>query len=121
MVIQGLKIFSTNPGSANIIKLFRLDPSILSGGVSRTGASFSMNASRNRRGARGTLLIEAGEREGIYLAEFDLDAIRQYRQRETWGNAFRRPHRYGALVALDVAPPFVRVNACGERYDPSQR
>jgi hypothetical protein len=41
--------------------------------------------------------------------------------RETWGNAFGRPHRYGALGALDVAPPFVRVNACGERYDPSQR
>jgi N-carbamoylputrescine amidase len=72
-------------------------------------------------GARDTLLIEAGEREGIYLAEFDLDAIRDYRRRETWGNAFRRPHRYGALVALDVAPPFVRVNARGERYDPARR
>jgi predicted amidohydrolase len=72
-------------------------------------------------GARDTLLIEAGEREGIYMAEFDLDAIREYRRRETWGNAFRRPHRYAALVALDVAPPFVRVNARGERYDPSRR
>ena len=72
-------------------------------------------------GARDTLLIEAGEREGIYLAEFDLDAIRDYRRRETWGNAFRRPHCYGALVAPDVAPPFVRVNARGERYDPSRR
>jgi N-carbamoylputrescine amidase len=72
-------------------------------------------------GARDTLLIEAGEREGIYMAEFDLDAIREYRRREAWGNAFRRPHRYAALVALDVAPPFVRVNAHGEQYDTTRR
>jgi predicted amidohydrolase len=72
-------------------------------------------------GARDTLLIEAGEREGIYLAEFDMGAIREYRQRETWGNAFRRPHRYGALVSLDVAPPFVRMNARGEQYDTTRR
>ena len=50
-----------------------------------------------------------------------MNAIRDYRRRETWGNAFRRPHCYGALVAPDVAPPFVRVNAHGERYDPSRR
>jgi predicted amidohydrolase len=72
-------------------------------------------------GARDTLLIEAGEREGIFLAEFDLDALREYRRREVAGNAFRRPHRYGALVAPDVAPPFVRVNARGEPYDRLRR
>ena len=72
-------------------------------------------------GARDTLLIEAGEREGIYLVEFDLDAIREYRRRQAWGNASRRAHRYSAVVGLDVAPPFVQVNARGEQYDPTQR
>ena len=71
--------------------------------------------------ARDMLLVEAGESEGIYLATFDLDALRSHRSRNTWGNAFRRPHRYHRLTSLDIDPPFVRVNAQGERYDPSRR
>jgi len=70
---------------------------------------------------RDMLLVEAGESEGIYLATFDLDALRSYRLRHTGGNAFRRPHRYQLLTALDIEPPFVRVNAQGERYDPARR
>ena len=71
--------------------------------------------------SRDMLLIEAGEGEGIYLATFDLDALRSYRSHNTWGNAFRRPHRYHLLTSLDIKPPFVRVNAQGERYDPARR
>ena len=71
--------------------------------------------------SRDILVVEAGENEGIYLAPFDMDAIREYRVRETWGNAFRRPHRYGLLTSLDVQEPFVRVNANGEAYDRSKR
>jgi N-carbamoylputrescine amidase len=70
---------------------------------------------------RDMLLVEAGEHEGVYLATFDLDALRDFRTREVLGNAFRRPHLYDALVSLDVAPPFVRINAEGERYDSSRR
>lgn len=75
----------------------------------------------DEQGSRNTLVIEAGESEGIYLARFDMDAIRDYRRRETWGNAFRRPHRYGALTSTEVNEPFVRVNARGERYDTTKR
>ena len=71
--------------------------------------------------ARDMLVVEAGESEGIYLATFDLDALRSHRSRNTWGNAFRRPHRYHRLTSLDIEPPFVRVNAQGEPYDPSRR
>jgi N-carbamoylputrescine amidase len=71
--------------------------------------------------SRDILVVEAGENEGIYLAPFDMDAIREYRVREAWGNAFRRPHRYGLLTSLDVQEPFVRVNANGEVYDRSKR
>ena len=67
------------------------------------------------------LVIEAGESEGIYLAQFDMDQIRDYRQRETWGNAFRRPHRYGELTSTRVREPLIRVNARGERYDTTKR
>lgn len=66
--------------------------------------------------SRDSLLVEAGETEGIYLANFDLDAIRDYRDRETWGDAFRRPHLYSALTASEVRPPFLRVNDHGEPF-----
>jgi predicted amidohydrolase len=71
--------------------------------------------------ARDTLIVEAGESEGIFLAPFDMDRIRAYRTRETWGNAFRRPHRYGPLTSLEVEEPFVRVDADGEAYDRTKR
>lgn len=58
-----------------------------------------------------TLIIEAGENEDIYLAAFDIDGIRAYRERETWGNAYRRPRLYGRLADELVEPPFVRPDA----------
>lgn len=60
---------------------------------------------------RDTLIIEAGEAEDVYLASFDMDNIRAYRERETWGNAYRRPRLYSALTATEVATPFVRSDA----------
>jgi predicted amidohydrolase len=60
---------------------------------------------------RDTLIVEADEREGVFVTEFDLDAIRDYRTRETWGNAYRRPRLYGALTDPDVRPPFIRKDA----------
>ncbi|HLO04373.1 MAG TPA: carbon-nitrogen hydrolase family protein [Symbiobacteriaceae bacterium] len=53
-------------------------------------------------------VVEAGEAEGIYLAPFDLDALRAYRERESWGNAYRKPHTYGSLVETGVRAPFIR-------------
>ena len=71
--------------------------------------------------SRDTCVVEAGEEEGIYLARFDLDALRDWRLREAWGNAFRRPHRYAPLTALEVEEPFVRVDAEGQPYDRAGR
>jgi predicted amidohydrolase len=72
-------------------------------------------------GSLDTTLVLADEREGVFMASFDMDAIRQWRSRETWGNTFRRPHRYGMLIAREVNEPFVRLNAGGERYDTAFR
>jgi N-carbamoylputrescine amidase len=60
---------------------------------------------------RNTLIIEAGESEGIYLAEFDMDKIRAWREHEVWGNAFRKPRRYSLLTSLEVELPFIRASA----------
>jgi predicted amidohydrolase len=71
--------------------------------------------------SRNTLIVEGGEDEAILLAPFDLEKLRAYRLREAWGNAFRRPHRYAVLTHPTPTPPFLRVNAAGEPYDPTSR
>jgi predicted amidohydrolase len=70
----------------------------------------------DRQGSRDMLVVEAGEGEGVYPAHLDLEALRDYRRREGWGNAFRRPHRYGLLTAAEVAEPFVRLSAQGHAF-----
>jgi N-carbamoylputrescine amidase len=70
---------------------------------------------------RNPLIIEAGEREGVYLAEFDMERVRAWRERETWGNAFRKPHRYHLLTSLDVENPFIRTNVDGEPFERAKR
>ena len=66
--------------------------------------------------SRDTLVVEAGEGEGIYLASFDLEALRACREREVWGNAFRRTDAYAALTAARPAFPFVRVDRSGDTF-----
>ncbi len=60
---------------------------------------------------RDTLILEAGELEDVYIAAFDIDSIRAYRERESWGNAYRRPRLYERLTSEEVEPPFVRPDA----------
>jgi N-carbamoylputrescine amidase len=80
--------------------------------VAYDGIAFLAGERSNEDGApRETLLIEAGESEDVYIASFDMYSIRAYRERETWGNAYRRPRLYEKLTALTVDPPFVRLDA----------
>jgi predicted amidohydrolase len=53
----------------------------------------------------------AGAREELVLCRLDVAALRAYRRRETWGDAYRRPSLYGALVDREVAEPFARADA----------
>lgn len=59
-------------------------------------------------GSRDTCLLEAGEEEGIYLADFDMEMLRTYRHSEVHGNAYRRPECYGALLDTCIKEPFIR-------------
>lgn len=61
-------------------------------------------------GSRDTLIIEAGEQEGIYIADFFVDEIRDYRRREVHGNTYRRPEKYRILVEDRIEEPFVRAD-----------
>jgi len=55
-----------------------------------------------------TLVVEGGDTDTILLADFDLNQIRQYREREMFGNAMRRPDAYGPLTGSNVRHPFIR-------------
>lgn len=59
-------------------------------------------------GSRDMCILEAGGEEGIFIAEFDLDMIRGYRETEVHGNAFRRVGKYGLLLEKTVSEPFIR-------------
>ena len=58
--------------------------------------------------SRDTCILEAGEAEGIYIAELDMDMLRSYRAHEVHGNAYRHPHKYGLLTEEKIEYPFVR-------------
>ncbi len=60
------------------------------------------------KGSRDMCVLETDGAEGVYLAELDLDMIRDYRRTEVHGNAFRRPKKYARLLEQTVTEPFIR-------------
>jgi len=61
-------------------------------------------------GSRDTCILQADGKEGIYLAELDLEQLRRYRETEVHGNAYRHPEKYGLLTDPKVEKPFIREN-----------
>lgn len=61
-------------------------------------------------GSRDTCLLEADESEGIWIADFDMDRIRNYRRSEVHGNAYRHPRKYAILCSEEIHEPFVRAD-----------
>ena len=62
------------------------------------GMVFESNGQPNGR-PRDQLVLEAGDGEDVYLATLDLDALREYRRRETMGDAYRKPRAYRRLLS----------------------
>jgi predicted amidohydrolase len=56
-------------------------------------------------------ILEADENENDYLVEFNIKSLRDYRERETWGNSYRKPKLYRDLVKSKVRYPFIRNRA----------
>ena len=54
---------------------------------------------------RDQLVFQAGDGEGVYLAPLDLDALREYRGRETMGDAYRKPGAYRRLMSDERGVP----------------
>lgn len=58
--------------------------------------------------SRDMCILEAGCEEGIYIAKFDIDMMREYRREEVHGNAYRRPKKYHILIDETISEPFIR-------------
>lgn len=58
--------------------------------------------------SRDICVLEADESEGIFIAELDLEMLREYRENEVHGNAYRRPEKYSLLLSEEIKYPFVR-------------
>jgi predicted amidohydrolase len=71
--------------------------------------------------SEGACLVDAGPDEGIFLARFDLDELRKRRAKVIWGNAYRRPHRYGILTSPEKAPVWQRIDGNGLPYKAEER
>ncbi len=56
--------------------------------------------------ARNMFLVEAGEEEGIFMASFNIEKLREYRKNETWGNAHRKVNSYKEILSNVVEKPF---------------
>ncbi len=54
---------------------------------------------RDEPGVRDMCILEAQEEEGIYVADIDLDLLREYRAHEIMGNKYRHPSKYRILVS----------------------
>ena len=54
------------------------------------------------------------EAEGIYIARFPIEELREYRKREIHGNAYRRPDKYHLLISEEKAEPFIRKSNVGD-------
>lgn len=63
---------------------------------------------RNGECVDNTLLLADAETEGLFYADFDMDAIRAYREREMMGNTFRKVKAYAELLNDEIQYPFVR-------------
>ena len=61
-------------------------------------------------GSRDTCILQADEKEGIYIAELDIEQLRKYRRTEVHGNAYRRPQKYTVLCDEYIDEPFVRTD-----------
>ncbi len=72
-------------------------------------------------GTHGELIVEAGEQEGIFLAGFDLEKMREHRAKTFWGNAYRRPHRYGLITSMEADELWKRKNGLGQPFERAER
>ncbi|MGE5309792.1 MAG: carbon-nitrogen hydrolase family protein [Sphaerimonospora mesophila] len=75
------------------------------------GRSSAYDGMRKKGEEYDSEIMLADENEGIFYADFDIERLREYRSREIWGDAYRKPWLYGELLDETKSEPFLRDNA----------
>lgn len=75
------------------------------------GKSVAFDGMRKKGEEYNPLLVIADDSNDIFIAEFDVKKLREYREREIWGDAYRRPHLYKSLMIDNPKFPFKRNDA----------
>jgi hypothetical protein len=55
-----------------------------------------------------TIVMADDKTEGILMAKYDLEKLRDYRRHEMMGNTFRKVKAYSELLDGDIKEPFKR-------------
>lgn len=64
-------------------------------------------------------LVIMDDKEDIKVIQFNMSEIREYRKRETFGDAYRKPYAYKQLIENNVKEPFIREDA--RRYKSNKK
>lgn len=69
----------------------------------------------------GDNILVADDKEGVFIATFNLKKIRDFRSKSIWGNAYRRPSKYKSLINNQVDSIFIRKNGKGDIFKREER
>ena len=75
------------------------------------GKSVAFDGMREKGKDYDPTLVLADGSEGVFYADFDMPVLRRYREREIWGDTYRKPWLYKELTDSSKVPPFLRDNA----------
>ena len=75
------------------------------------GKSVAFDGMRKKGEDYDPMLVIADDKEGLFYADFDIAKLREYREKEIWGDSYRKPWLYGELLDDSKTYPFIRVNA----------
>ena len=75
------------------------------GGKSSTYSPIVRNINKHELNSE---MLVMNDKEEIKIAQFNMSEIREYRSRETLGDAYRKPYAYKQLIEDNVQEPFIR-------------
>jgi len=125
LMLNGAELILT-PNACTLEEL-RLDQFKIRAWENAVGVAMANYAKPDQNGhsvaydAEGKCLVEAGEEEGVFLATFTLDRLRERRAKTIWGNAYRRPHRYRRLLSREKEEVWRRKAVDGRPYESGGR
>ncbi|MCC6698988.1 MAG: carbon-nitrogen hydrolase family protein [Candidatus Hydrogenedentes bacterium] len=125
LMLKGAELILT-PNACTLEEM-RLDQFKIRAWENQVGVAMANYPGPNQNGRSvaydpgGKCLVLADDSEGVFIADFDLNDLRERRSKAIFGNAYRRPHRYGILSSPEKDDVWRRIDGNGQPYDASKR